>query len=241
MSGPFHPTAHFYDRAYAHLDYPGHAAVVERIIRERKPAAESLLDVACGTGKHLEIWQERFRVEGVDIDPAMIEVARTRVPDLPLHVGDFTDFDLGRTFDAVTCLFSSIGYADTGDRLDAAIAAMARHLAPGGVLVVEPWLMPDGIHPPWIRILTAEADEWVMARTSRMHYDPDAGYSDMELTYLVTTPEGSEIFTERHLMGVRSPDRHLEAAKRAGLQAEFDAKGTYLERGLLIGTLAIGD
>jgi hypothetical protein len=42
-------------------------------------------------------------------------------------------------------------------------------------------------------------------------------------------------------MGVRSADRHLEAAKRAGLRAEFDAKGTYLERGLLIGTLAIGD
>jgi SAM-dependent methyltransferase len=235
MPGPFHPTAHLYDRAYARLDYPGHAAVVERIIRERNPGAESLLDVACGTGKHLEIWRESFRVEGVDIDPAMIEVARSRLPEVPLHLGDFTDFDLGSTFDAVTCLFSSIGYAHTEERLDAAIAAMAGHLAPGGVLVVEPWLMPDIIRQPWIRLHTAEGDDWVMARTSRMQYDPDAGYSDMEFTYIVTTPEGSETFTERHVMGVFPPERLVESAERAGLVAEFDPKGTYLERGLLIG------
>lgn len=235
MSGPFHPTAHFYDRVYGHLDYPGHAATVEGIIRDRNPGARSLLDVACGTGKHLEIWRDRFEVEGVDVDSAMIEVARERVPEVPLHVGDFTDFDLGLAFDAVTCLFSSIGYAHTEERLDAAIAAMAHHLAPGGVLVVEPWLMPDRIEPPWVRVLVAEGDEWVMARTSRMHYDAAAGISNMEFTYVVTTLEGSQTFTEQHVMGVRSPERHLEAAARAGLQAEFDPIGTYLERGLLIG------
>jgi SAM-dependent methyltransferase len=235
MAGPFHPTAHLYDRVYGHLDYAGHAATIESVIRERNPAAASLLDVACGTGKHLEIWRDRFdRVEGLDVDPAMVEIARQRVPDVPVHEGDFMSFDLGETFDAVTCLFSSIGYAHTPERLDAAIAAMARHLAPGGVLVVEPWLTPDGIRPPWVRLHTVEGDDWVMARTSRMRYDPQSGVSDMEFTYVVTSMEGSDILTEHHVMGVRSPERLVEAAERAGLDASFDPVGTHLERGLLI-------
>jgi ubiquinone/menaquinone biosynthesis C-methylase UbiE len=235
MPGPFHATAHFYDRAYGHIDYAGHAATVERIIRARNPEAASLLDVACGTGKHLEIWQGRFEVEGADIDPNMLAVARERLPGISLHEVDFTDFDLGRTFDAVTCLFSSIGYAHTPERLDAAIASMARHLSPGGVLVVEPWLAPDRVRPPWVRLVAHEDEDWVMARTSRMHYDPDTGISDMEFTYVFTTMEGSEVFTEHHVMGVRPPERYVAAAARVGLRAEFDPVGTYLERGLLIG------
>jgi len=234
VPGPFHPIAHLYDRAYSGLDYAGHAAVVEGIIRGRNAGASSLLDVACGTGKHLEIWQDRFDVEGLDIDPAMLAVASERVPEVPVHPGDFTDFDLGTTFDAVTCLFSSIGYAHTPGRLDAAIAAMARHLSPGGVLVVEPWLTPEKIRSPWVRLHTVEDEDWVLARTSRHVYDPGAGISDMEFTYIVTTIDGSETFVERHLMGVYPPERLMEAAKSAGLTAEFDPVGTYLERGLLI-------
>lgn len=234
MAGPFHPTAHIYDRSYKHLDYLAHAEVIERAILSRNPSATSILDVACGTGRHLEIWKERFEVEGMDVDPAMLEIARARVREVPLHEADFTSFDLGKTYDAVTCLFSSIGYAHTPDRLDAAIAAMAGHLAPGGVLVVEPWLTPDRIQSPWVRLHAVEEEDWVLARTSRMHYDAGAGVSDMEFTYLMTTIDGTETFVERHLMGVRPPERYVEAAKRAGLVAEFDKVGTYLERGLLV-------
>ena len=64
-------------------------------------------------------------------------------PEAAFHRDDMTDFDLGRRFDALVCMFSSIGYAKTEERLRAAAEAMGRHLEPGGVLVVEPWLAPD--------------------------------------------------------------------------------------------------
>jgi SAM-dependent methyltransferase len=60
-----------------------------------------------------------------------------------LHETDMLSFDVGKSFDAVTCLFSSIGYAGSVDGLNGAIDTMARHLKPGGVLVVEPWILPD--------------------------------------------------------------------------------------------------
>ena len=57
------------------------------------------------------------------------------------------DFDLGSRFDAVICLFSSIGYVRKPEQLRQAIRTMSKHLRSGGVLAVEPWLTPDEFHP----------------------------------------------------------------------------------------------
>jgi len=45
------------------------------------------------------------------------------------------DFNLDRSFDLVTCLFSSIGYVKTIDNLEQASSTMDRHLKPGGMLL----------------------------------------------------------------------------------------------------------
>src|SRR5919106_5074882 len=112
----FRKSQQFYDAIYAWKDYPAEVERLVSIIRERSPQARSLLDVACGTGKHLELLRELFRVEGVDLDPEMIALSRQRLgAEAPLHVGDMTELHLGRTFDVVTCLFSSIGYVRSRD------------------------------------------------------------------------------------------------------------------------------
>ena len=48
-------------------------------------------------------------------------------------LADMSDFHLGRHYDAVICLFSSIGYVRTLDRVTHAIGRFRDHLAPGGV------------------------------------------------------------------------------------------------------------
>lgn len=239
--GPFTPSAAFYDVVYQHLDYPGTAALVAGVMLERNPGARSMLDMSCGTGLHLAAFIDHFvEVEGADVDEAMLAVARDRLGHhVQLHVADYTDFDLGRTYDAVTCLFSSIGYAHTPDRLDSAVAAMVRHLAPGGVLVVEPWLQPHMLSPPWLRTLVAEADDMTVLRSTRHRYEEyedGTGLSDMEMTYLVTTLEdGARVVTERHLMGVFPAARYVAAFEAAGLETEFLEDGTALGRGLAVG------
>ena len=57
---------------------------------------------------------------------------------MPLHHGDMRTFDLGRSFDVVTCLCSSIGQVRNLDGLAAAAGRLAAHVAGGGVLIVEP-------------------------------------------------------------------------------------------------------
>ena len=110
--------------------------------------ASSWLDVACGTGRHLELLRATFPdLAGVDLEPGLLEVARTRLPGVSLTRADMRTFELGRTFDAVTCLFSSVGYLRDPDELAQAISRMAHHLSPGGVLVVDGWVKPDAWLP----------------------------------------------------------------------------------------------
>jgi SAM-dependent methyltransferase len=228
----FTRSARLYDAIYASIrDYPREAAELDGLIQERRPGARTLLDVACGTGAHLEHLAGRYEVEGLDLDPEMLAIARERLPDATFHEGDMTSFHLGKRFDAVVCMFSSIGYALTEERLQGAIASMARHLEPGGILVVEPWLTPDVWTDGLVGSVFVQEPELKIARinTSR-HRDK---VSVVDFHYLVGTPEGVEHFAELHELGLFTVEQQLAAFRAAGLDAEHDPEGP-MGRGLYI-------
>ena len=133
----------FYDALHHFLDYATACSRLRTLIQLRNPGARTLLDVACGTGKHVEYFLDHYQVEGIDLCQGMLAVARERSPCVPFHQGDMVDFKLDCSFDVVTSLFSSIGYVKTVEMLSCAIANMARHLRSGGLLVVEPWFSPE--------------------------------------------------------------------------------------------------
>src|SRR5690554_5908593 len=101
-----------YDALYEAMgrDVAAEAAVLDRLVRERRPGARSLLAVACGTGAHLLHLAARYEVAGVDLSPHMLARAAARLPGALLVEADMRTFDLGRRFDAATCLFSAIAY-----------------------------------------------------------------------------------------------------------------------------------
>src|SRR5436309_7679109 len=165
----FERSARVYDLLYAFKDYDAESRDLVSLIRERDAGAASLLDVACGTGKHLELLRSTFHdVAGVDLDAGLLTVARERLPDVPFTHADMRAFDLGRTFDVVTCLFSSVGYLRDDEELVQAIGRMAAHLTPGGVLVVDGWVRPDAWWPGInVQALAETADGVAAARVAR--------------------------------------------------------------------------
>jgi SAM-dependent methyltransferase len=227
----FSRSARLYDAVYASIrDYPREAAELDRLIQEHRPGARTLLDVACGTGAHLE-HLTGYEVEGLDLEPEMLGVARERLPNVPLHEGDMADFDLGKRFDAVVCMFSSIGYVRTEERLRSAVASMARHLEPGGVLVVEPWLSPEVWVDRHVGAVFVDEPELKIARMNVGQREGDV--SIFEFEYLVGTPNGLERFNERHELGLFTVEQYLEAFRAAGLEADHDPEGP-MGRGLYI-------
>ena len=228
----FSRSARIYDAIYASIrDYQREAAQLDALIQARRPGAKSLLDVACGTGVHLHHLAGRYEVEGLDLDPEMLAVARERLPDATFHQGDMASFDLGKRFDAVVCMFSSIGYVKTEEWLRDAIASMARHLEPGGVLVVEPWLTPDAWSDRHVGAVFVDEPELKIARVNVA--EREGTISSFEFQYLVGTPDGVEHFSERHELGLFTVEQQLEAFRAAGLEAEHDPEGP-MGRGLYV-------
>jgi SAM-dependent methyltransferase len=228
----YRDSARYYDAIYSFKDYGAEAAAVSAQISAHKPDAATLLDVACGTGAHLAHFAREYRVEGIDLSEEQLAIARARLPGIELHQGDMTTFDLGKTFDAVTCMFSSIGYVGTLDGLDAAIGRMAAHLAPGGVLVVEPWLPPDAFEAGHLSTLFVDEPDIAIARMSISHKEGRRSWFDME--HLVGSADGIEQFVEHHELGLFTVEEQIAAFERAGLRVEHDPDGP-IGRGLYVG------
>jgi SAM-dependent methyltransferase len=223
----------FYDAIYAWKDYPGEGSKLHALIKERNPGARTLLDVACGTGKHLEHLRKHYEVEGVDVDPEMVRIAQARLPRVPIHEGNMMDLDLGKEFDVVTCLFSSIGYVGSVEKLDRAVASMSRHLAPRGVLVVEPWVTPETFEPGRPSATFVDEPDLKIARMDVPRVE--GRLSVIDFCYLVATPEGIDDFTERHEVALFTHEEYLAAFHKANLHMEHEPEGL-MGRGLYIGT-----
>ena len=228
----FSQSASIYDAVYSFKDYEAEAGQLHALIEERVPDATTLLDVACGTGKHLEQFRRWYQVEGVDLDEGLLDVARQRLPEVPLHAGDMTSLSLGRRFDVVTCLFSSIGYVGTPERLDAAVLALANHLEPGGLLIVEPWLAPEVWQVGRPHLLAVDEPDLKIARMTVS--GRDGRLAIMEFAYLVGTPDGVSSFSERHEAALFTDEEYRQAFKAAGLAVEHDEAGL-IGRGLYLG------
>jgi SAM-dependent methyltransferase len=151
----------FDDLASAGVDVHGEAALVDSY------GPGTVLDAGCGTGRvAIELSRRGHVVLGVDVDPAMLEAARTKAPELEWVEGDLTDpeLDLGRTFDVVVMAGNVLIFVPPGSQ-GRVIANAARWLARGGRLVAGYSIDPGGFAPPEHDALAARAglvleDRW---------------------------------------------------------------------------------
>lgn len=229
----FTKTAAFYDLVYHWKDYPAESGKLVAFIRQhQRSSGNTLLDVGCGTGKHLEHLRAHYACEGLDLDPELLKVARQRLPDLPLHQGDMLDFDLGRSFDLVTCLFGSVAYMQSVERYQAAVANMARHVAPGGLLIVEPFIFREDFTPGKITVQTGEAPGLAIARMTSSRVENGTAY--FVFNYLVGTSEGVQHLDESHVLGVFTRQDYADALEAHCAQVIYDDEGI-MGRGLFVG------
>lgn len=128
-----------YDLIYAAKPYAEEAAFVARLLAEHGSTGGRLLDLACGTGRHArEFAGMGWEVTGVDYSGELLDAARRNAPGVSFHRQDMRELDLGGDrFDAISCLFDSIGYTQTNEGVISTLQRARVHLAPGGTLAVE--------------------------------------------------------------------------------------------------------
>lgn len=111
-------------------DVHGEAGFVSKL------SPESVLDAGCGTGRvAIELARRGIPVVGVDNDASMLATARSRGPGVTWIQADVTTLDLGQVFDVVVMAGNVPLFTPPGTQA-ALVSGGARHVAPGGALVV---------------------------------------------------------------------------------------------------------
>jgi len=227
----FLESAELYDAIYHFKNYARECERLRALIADAVPGARTILDVACGTGERARFLKQHYAIDGVDLNESYLRAARVKNPAGSYTRADMTDFDLAATYDAVTCLFSAIGYVRTAGRLQRAIACMARHVNPGGVLIVEPWLTPDDWKPGATFIHAGEIGADKVCRMSLS--GQEGNLSVVQMHYLRGRPDGIEHYSERLELGLFTRDEMTRAFESANMEVGYDAEGL-MGRGLYL-------
>lgn len=234
----FHESAELYDAIYfSFKDYRTETAAIAAHIRAEHPKARTVLDVACGTGEHARLLaaEHGFVVDGVDLNAEFLRLARLKHPAGRFYVADMRELDLPDRYDAVICMFSSIGYVKTLPELERTLRAFRRHLAPDGVIIVEPWFSPEVMKTGSHSVRTATANGVTVERTGTVVVD--GRLTRLTFDYVIDEGGTTRRTSELHELGLFTTDETLRAFSAAGLVAEHHAPSA-TNRGLYIARLA---
>jgi SAM-dependent methyltransferase len=155
--------ARFAAFARSGMDMHGEADFVQSL------GVRTVLDAGCGTGRvAIELARRGLHVAGIDRDQSMLRVAQTKAPQVSWYLDDLATCTLSgtdaqadpRLFEAIVLAGNVMIFLDPGTEATV-IANLARHLAPGGLLIAGFQLMPNGL--------------------SLQHYDACAASAGLEL------------------------------------------------------------
>ena len=130
--------ATIYDLIHEDKDYKSEVDYIEHIYRSIDSDKKEVLDVGCGTGRHLEVFKEYgYKVNGVDPSGHMIEEAKNRLgSDANLVCGDANDIK-GR-FDLVISMFNVVNHITGEDEeLEEFFKSISRRMNKKGILVFD--------------------------------------------------------------------------------------------------------
>lgn len=230
----FTKSSDIYDLLYSSKNYQRESEVLIEKIKMRKPDAKTILDICCGTAEHHKYLKNEFKIDGIDLNEEFINIAKNKNPNCRYHIADMVDFELDKQYDILICLFSSIGYVKTFERLTSTLKCFNKHLKNGGLIIIEPWLTPENWYNGKIHMQIYERDDLKIYRMNRS--ESNGNLSVLHFHYLLgSSKRGVEHFEEKHELGLFTKDEIKKAFYGANLEVTFDEQGI-TKKGLYYGT-----
>jgi len=240
MYSDFKTISAYYDALYVNeRDYaPEAARVKELLTRHGVPPKGDLLILACGTGGHIPYFKDDYNVSGLDLSEDMLDLARKKFPGIRFYPGNLIDFKLEAEFDAMICLYGSIGFVKTVDNLHASMKRIAAHLRPNGLALITPWstvedfqdlLVVDAVDKPDLKIARLEQ---VRLR--------EPGIVEVVFHHLLGKNNDVTYHKQSMEIGLFTREEYISAMTGAGLKVVEEYKGNDVRGGAYIGKRAAG-
>lgn len=126
-----------YDLFCAEVAYAEQCNFTKRVFNcFSQSAGQQYLDLACGTGAHIQIMQSLgFVASGLDNSAHMLSLAAQRCPDATFILSDMSGFSTSTRYDLISCFLYSIHYSHPQSALKQTLKQVFDALEPGGVFV----------------------------------------------------------------------------------------------------------
>jgi SAM-dependent methyltransferase len=159
-----------------------------------------MLHLGCGAGIYDYTFKKYFKVTGVDIGEQMLALARKLNPEIHYFNGDMRTIDLKKKFDAVA-IPDSIGYMTSVQDLQKVIRNAAKHLKPGGVLLIVASIAEKFSSNNFVYTGSRGEIEITLFENNYLPA-PDNSTYEAALVYLIRRKGKLEIHTDRHIIGI---------------------------------------
>lgn len=130
----------YYHQLYFNRDEKEAAAFINKLIEHLKPAAgNTMLDVACGKGRHsVQLANAGFNVTGIDLsEESILEALKSESENLHFYMHDMRLPFWINYFDYAFNFFTSFGYFKTFREHDNSIRTIAQSIKPNGIFVMD--------------------------------------------------------------------------------------------------------
>jgi ubiquinone/menaquinone biosynthesis C-methylase UbiE len=219
--------AELYDLLYEDKPYAAEAAFVHECLQSYSPEApSSLLELACGTGEHaLALEKFGYSILATDYSEDMLILASAKAKKggstVDFRVQDMRALNIPEApFDAVFCLFDSIGYVETNEALEQVFRGVHAHLKPGGLFIFEFWhaaAMLKSYDPT--RMLQKQTPSGDLIRISETTLDVEKQLARVVYTIYEMPEEGGH-----HKIQEVHQNRYFLVQEMAAWLARFDFK-----------------
>lgn len=140
--GQYDKLAQIYDYLVMGVDYEAWADYLEEVLRKYNFPVRQVADLACGTGNtSLPLARRGYQVTGIDLAPAMIDLARQKAEkeglSIDFLVQDMRKLALQEPVDLITCYHDGLNYLVEAGDLPATFAQVKAHLVPGGFFIFD--------------------------------------------------------------------------------------------------------
>ena len=220
----------YYDLLYQDKNYLAESIYVNQLITENsKNKINSILELGCGTGRHIEVWPTTIESYcGVDISPSMLELAQEKFKNKNFKFinQDVCKLNLdGAKFNSVVSLFHVASYQNSNENFLAYLKSANKSLDIDGTFVFDFWHGPAVLRdPPQTKFIERENDQIRMMRFTSPSFDFNSNLVNIEFKIIVKDKKSGETFetVEKHSMRYFFMPEIALFAELAGFKVEVE-------------------
>ncbi len=216
MKKAYTTLAKYYDLIFQGKDYVTESEFIKNAIKKRKVDARSILDIGCGTGVHLNLLKDDFKVlDGIDLNSEIIEEAKKKSSKINYHVAGMSNFKLNQKFDVIICLYSVFNYNLTVKDAKDTLKNIKDHLNSHGLVIFVLYSPRNTIKETSLHV--GKNSNVEVAKVNMHFVDPKTHIEISDFLVLIKDKNRVDFYTEKdHKYRIYGIDEFTEMLTKAG-------------------------